>query len=152
MATCYERLMIASQASANYANAVRYGYEEPDLKLHFAKMRHMEGRYKEAAKLYEEFLSDNPDHLEAQRGLIGAQNAAQWKENGSRYTIKRFNLINSRRAEFSPAIWGENDEALFYTTSNDKVVGDKNSDITGTKYCDIWVTRKDEKGRSNRLE
>ena len=52
----------------------------------------------------------------------------------------------SRRAEFCPAVWGENDEELYYTTSNDKVTGDETSDITGTKYSDIWVTRRDENG------
>ncbi len=152
MGLCFEKLMIPAQASAGYQNALRYGYEEPTIKLRFAKMRHMEGKYKDAIKLYEEYLSEYPDDAEAQNGLAGAQKAEQWKKDGSRYIIKRFALVNSRRADFSPAIWGENDEALYYTTSNDKVIGEKNSDITGTKYCDIWVCRKDEKGNWMRPE
>ena len=63
--------------------------------------------------------------------------------NNSRYEIHKFNIVNSRRAEFSPAICGDDDE-LYFTTSNDKVTGDNISKITGTKYCDIWVTKKDE--------
>ena len=64
----------------------------------------------------------------------------------SRYEIKRFPLVNSSRAEFSPAIWGEEDNELYYTTNNEKVTGDEKSNITGTKYFDIWVTKKDENG------
>lgn len=64
--------------------------------------------------------------------------------NNSRYEIHKFNIVNSRRAEFSPAICGDDDDELYFTTSNDKVIGDNISKITGTKYCDIWVTKKDE--------
>jgi peptidoglycan-associated lipoprotein len=152
MGQCYERLMIPAQAAASYQNAVRYGYEEPELLLHYAAMRHEEGRYAEAIKLYEQYLEDNPGDARAEQGLFGAQNAAQWKADGSRYEIKRFNWINSRRADFSPALWGTEDEALYYTTSNDKAVGDTKSDITGTKYSDIWVIRKDEKGNWTKPE
>ncbi len=152
MGLCYEKLMIPAQAAAGYQNALRYGYEEPSLPLLLAKMKHEEGKYKEAIKLYEQYLESHPDDTMAQSGLFGAQNAAQWKKDGSRYEVKRFNWVNSRRAEFSPAIWGENDDALYYTTSNEKVTGDEKSLITGTKYCDIWVIKKDDKGKWTRPE
>ena len=64
----------------------------------------------------------------------------------SRYVIRKFNIVNTRRAEFSPAIWGDDDNELYYTTSNDKATGEENSKITGTRYCDIWVSKKDENG------
>jgi peptidoglycan-associated lipoprotein len=152
MGQCYERLMIASQAAAGYQNAVRYGYDDPELLLHYAMMRHQEGKYADAVKLYEAYLADNPNDERAQSGLYGAQHAAEWKQDGSRYEVRRFNLVNSRRADFSPALWGEADEALYFTTSNDKASGDEKSDITGTKYCDIWVVRKDDKGAWGRPE
>lgn len=147
MGMCYDKLMIPQQAAAGYLNAERYGYEEPTLLLRIAQAQHHSGKYNEAVKYYRQFLEIFPDDAEALAGLDGALQAAQWKLDGSRYEVKRFALINSRRAEFSPAIWGENDEELYYTTSNDKVEGEETSDITGTKFCDIWVTKKDEKGR-----
>ncbi|MBQ0057914.1 MAG: PD40 domain-containing protein [Bacteroidales bacterium] len=147
MGVCYDKLMIPAQASASYLNAQRYGYEDPTLLLRIAKAHHHAGKYKEAIKYYQMQLEILPDDDEAKAGLEGAAQAAQWKLDGSRYEVKRFALINSRRAEFSPAIWGEEDDELYFTTSNDKVEGDETSNITGTKYCDIWVTRKDDKGR-----
>lgn len=152
MGLCYEKLMIPSQAAANFQNAFRYEYDDPTLLLRIARCLHHDGKYKEAAKFYQQHLEYYPDDEEAQKGLEGALQAAQWKLDGSRYEVKRFPLINSRRAEFSPAIWGAEDEELYYTTSNDKVEGENISDITGTKYFDIWVTKKDEKGRWQKPE
>lgn len=152
MGNCYDKLMIPTQAVSCYTNALRYNYEDPSLLFRLARALHHAGRYSEAVKQYEAHLELYPDDVEAVRGLEGARQAAQWRLDGSRYEIKRFTLVNSRRAEFSPAIWGEKDDELYYTTSNDKVEGDELSTITGTKYCDIWVTRQDEKGKWQKPE
>ncbi len=152
MGVCNEKLMMPQQAASGYMNASRYGWADSTLLLRTAKALHHAGKYTEAVKYYQEHLSLYPDDEEALAGLNGASQAAQWKLDGSRYEIKRFPLVNSRRAEFSPAVWGENDDELYYTTSNDKVQGDDVSNITGTKYCDIWVTRKDEKGKWQKPE
>lgn len=65
----------------------------------------------------------------------------------SRYEVKRFALANTRKADFSPAIWGEKDDILYWTSSSDKSTGDELSPITGTKYCDIWSVSRDEQGK-----
>lgn len=65
----------------------------------------------------------------------------------SRYEVKKFALTNTRRADFSPAIWGEKDDILYWTSSSDKSTGDELSPITGTKYCDIWSISRDEQGK-----
>lgn len=152
MGIVYDKLMMPQQASVGFLNAERFGWEDPTLYLRAARSLHHAGKYKEAIKYYQQQLQLFPDDEEAKAGLEGAAQAAQWKLDGSRYEIKRFPLINSRRAEFCPAVWGENDEELYYTTTNDKVTGEELSDITGTKYSDIWVTRKDDKGKWSRPE
>lgn len=116
LGNCYDKLMIWSQASSYYQNAKRFGYEYEQLNERIEDCLLKEGRKKNKANQI------------------------------SRYTIKKFNVVNSKRADFSTAIWGSNDDELYYTTSNDKVIGSDNSKITGTKYFDIWVTKKDENG------
>lgn len=116
LGNCYDKLMIWSQASSYYQNAKRFGYEDEQLNERIEDCLLKEGRKKNKANQI------------------------------SRYTIKKFNVVNSKRADFSTAIWGSNDDELYYTTSNDKVIGSDNSKITGTKYFDIWVTKKDENG------
>lgn len=152
MGQCYDKLMMPQQAVGSYQNAVRYEYDNYALLFHLARAQHHSGKYNEAVKTYRQHLLLFPDDEEALTGLQGALQAAEWKKDGSRYEIKRFPIVNSHRAEFSPAIWGEKDDELYYTTSNDKVEGDEQSLITGTKYYDIWVTRKNEKGVWQRPE
>ena len=86
------------------------------------------------------------EDAEAKLAAIKQKTGVLKNAPASRYEIKRFPLVNSTRAEFSPAIWGENDTELYYTTNNEKVTGEDKSNITGTKYFDIWVTKKDENG------
>lgn len=152
MGYVYDKLMMPQQAASGYLNAERYGWGDSTLHLSIARSLHHAGKYKEAIKHYQQYLELCPEDESAKSGLEGAAQAAQWKLDGSRYQVKRFPLVNTRRAEYCPAVWGENDEELYYTTSNDKVTGEETSDITGTKYCDIWVIRKDEKGKWGKPE
>lgn len=152
MALCYERLMIPAQASSGFQNAQRYGYGDPTLLLHLARAQHSEGHYREAEQSYLQYLDVAVDDPLALAGLESCRRAAEWKEAGSRYEVKRFSLASGRRADFSPAIWGDKDEVLYWTSSSDKSTGDEKSPITGTKYCDIWQLRQDDKGKWSRPE
>lgn len=150
MGLCYEKLMSPAQAASGFTNARRYGYDDSSLLLRLAQQLHRNGKYREAEQTYLEHLEIYPDDKQAETGLASCRRAAEWKEASSRYEVKRFSLANSRRADFSPAIWGENDEVLYWTSSSDKSTGDAKSPITGTKYCDIWSLTRDESGKWGR--
>lgn len=152
MGLCFEKLMIPEQATSGYMNAQRYGWDDPSLLLRLARQQHRAGKYRDAEKSYLAHLVLYPDDEQAQTGLASCQQAAAWKEAGSRYEVKRFPLANSRRADFSPAIWGDKDDVLYWTSSNDKSTGDEKSPITGTKYCDVWSLRRDESGKWGRAQ
>ena len=150
MGLCYEKLMVPAQAASGFTNARRYGYDDPSLLLRLAQQQHRSGKYRDAEKSYMEHLDLYPDDIQAQLGIESCRKAAEWKESASRYEVKRFPLANSRRADFSPAISGENDDVLYWTSSNDKSTGEEKSPITGTKYCDIWSLTRDESGKWGR--
>lgn len=148
MGDCYRRLNMSARASAAYANAVRYKYCDTDSMtyLYLAQSQHADGKYKAAIKNYELFLEKDSLNRVANNGLLGCTNAVVWKENPTRYTVKRANLFNSRRSDCSPMLQGEAFDQLYITTNNDKVVGEKKSAITGVKSYDIFLSKKDEKG------
>lgn len=154
MGDCYRRLNMSARASAAFTNAVRYKYAEIDSTtyLYLAQSRHAEGRYKDAIANYELFLEKSPDNVLAHNGLVGCVEAVKWKENPTRYEVKKANLFNSRRSDFAPMLQGENLDQLYFTSSNDKAVGEKKSAITGTKNYDIFVANKDENGVWQRPE
>lgn len=152
MGLCYERLMVPAQAASAFLNAQRFGVEETSLLLHLAQAQHRQGRYRDAQQSYQQYLDIVVTDPVAEAGLQSCLDAAAWKESASRFEVKRFAPGSGRRADFSPALWGENNERLYYTSSSDKSTGDEKSPITGTKYCDIWRLEQDEKGRWQRPE
>lgn len=152
MGLCYEKLMVPAQATSGFKNAQRYGWDDNSLLLHLAQAQHREGKYRDALASYQQYLDIVPGDPVAEAGVESCLKAQEWKEASSRYEVKRFTPANGRRADFSPAVWGDKDEVLYYTSSSDKSTGDERSPITGTKYCDIWRVAKDEKGKWGRPE
>lgn len=147
MAECYRRLSQFPRASAAYQNALRYGAGDSTTVLALARSLHAEGKYAPAIQAYEQYLETDPDSESAQIGLSGARGAMSAKADPTRYVVKQHKLVNSRRSDYAPMLAGENDDMLYYTTTNEKVKGDGRSEITGTKKPDIWVMKKNELGQ-----
>lgn len=151
MAQCHQKLSQYSRSAAAYQNALRYGVQDSTIHLNLAMMLQADGKYSAAIKEYEKYLEFDPNNLIAQNGLVGAKVGAS-KNSGTRYIVKNFKLINSRRADYAPMYFDNNYDVLYFTTTNEKVTGDHRSEITGMKKGDIWVTRKNEKGEWQRPE
>lgn len=149
MGKCYQKLNMAARASASYQNAIRYGVTDSMARLYLAQSLHAEGKYVPAIKAYEEFLELSPSNPVALSGLEGAKASAALKKNKTRWVVRQDKLLNSRRADFSPMF---NGDILYFTTTNEKVTGDKRSEITGMKKSDIWMSKKDEQGNRLRPE
>lgn len=147
MAECYRRINYTPKAIAAYNNAVRYKQAGTEDLFHLAKQLMKNGSYKEAAKVFQSVLDSMPDHKQARIGLRSAQMAPKWKEAGSQYTIKKENFFNSRRADYSPMLAGDEYDQLFFTSTRNDAQGDELSGITGTKCGDIFVSQKDENGK-----
>ena len=168
MAESYRRINYTQKAIAAYNNAIRYKQTDSLTHLHLAGQLMKNGNYKEAAKNYELAISNlqsavsqkpkaNSQELTAtsqlaRTGLRSAQKAPTWKEEGSRYIVKRENFFNSRRSEYSPMLAGEESNQLFFTSTRNQAKGDELSGITGTKNADIFVSTKDDKGKWQRPE
>ena len=149
MAECHRMLRQNARAAAAYQNAIRYGWPDSTATLHLAQALHADGKYAQAIKTYEEYLSRCPGDPTAVNGLRGAHLAADLRENRSRYIVRQSKLLNSRRADFAPMFYDGN---LYFTSTNEKVTGDKKSEITGMKKGDIWMAKRNERGEWQRPE
>ncbi len=149
MGEAHRKLNQSSRAAAAYQNAIRYGYPDTLAQLHLAEMLHADGRYTQAVRTYQEYLMQNPRSVAALNGLKGASMADSLKNNPTRYVVKSARLFNSRRADFAPMF---NSDILYFTTTNEKVTGEKRSEITGMKKGDVWMVRKNERGEWQRPE
>ena len=158
MAECYRRINYTQKAIAAYNNAIRYKQTDSMTYLYLAQQLMKNAQYKEAEKQFQTALDSMGDNASmelrtlATTGLRSAQKAPGWKKEGSDYTIKRENLFNSRRADYSPVLGGEDNDRLFFTSTRNQAKGDELSGITGTKNADIFYSQKDDKGKWQRPE
>ncbi|MBR0166708.1 MAG: OmpA family protein [Prevotella sp.] len=151
MADCYRRINFTSKAIAAYNNALRYKQDDSLTQFYLGQLYMRNGNYKEATKHFQAALdsmrlSDEGIRL-AKNGLKAAQLAPEWKKQGSDYTVKREALFNSRRAEYSPMLAGDEDNQLYFTSTRNQAQGDEYSGITGSMAADIFMSQKDDKGR-----
>ncbi len=150
LAECYRKINYTSRARGAYQNAVRYKYRDSIAFFYLAEMQRRDKDYKNAAKNYEIYLAHKPADKLAMNGLISAQNARKWKEESSGYKVKKFDMFNSRRSDFSPMLLG--DDQLFLSSTRPQAKGDKLNGITGVKNGDFFVCKKDEKGKWTKPE
>ena len=156
LATCYRRTNATSKAIAAYNNVIRYKKADSLTHLYLAQQLMKNGSYKDAAKNFQlaiDTLSkcEKNDYLTlARTGLKAARQAPEWKKEGSAYTVKRMELFNSRRADYSPMLAGDDNDMLYFTSTRNEAQGDEYSGITGTKAADIFFSQKDDKDKWSR--
>ena len=66
-----------------------------------------EGSYTEAVKEYQIALDSMPNNQVIAQSLQAASLAAGMKERGSKYIVKRMDVFNSRRQDYSPMLFGD---------------------------------------------
>ena len=156
VAECYRRIHFTSKAITAYQNAVRYKQDDSLTHFYLGQLQMRNGNYREAEKQFKMALDslpqDDPHRQTAKAGLEGARMAPQWKKDGSAYTIKRMDLFNSRRAEYSPMLGGDEYEQLYFTSTRNQAQGDEYSGITGSKNADIFLSQKDDKGKWSKTQ
>lgn len=152
MAPCYEKINATPKAISAYNNVIRYQQDSILDHLSLARLLMKNGEYKKAEKEFQLVLDTLPDNLLAKNGLKSAQLAPQWKKEGSRYTVKRMDVLNSMRDDYSPMLLGDESDQLYFTSTRNDAQGSDLSGITGTKAGDIFLSEKDDKGKWTKPE
>ena len=147
MALCYEKINATPKAIAAYRNVIRYKQDNIGTHLSLARLLLKNGGYKEAAREFQMVLDSMPDNQLAKEGLKSSMSAPEIKQLGSRYTVKKMDVFNSRRADYSPMLCGDECNQLFFTSTRNEAQGDELSGITGAKPGDIFFSQKDDKGK-----
>ncbi len=152
MANCYAKINATQKAIAAYNNAIRYGQANVDDLLAYGRQLLRTGSYKQAAAVFEQVLDSVPENMLAKNGLESARNGQKWKDEGSRYAVKRMDVFNSRRADYSPMLYGDQYEKLYFSSTRNEAQGGEVSGITGAKAADIFMSEKDDKGKWSKPE
>lgn len=147
LAECYRKVGYVPRAMAAYQNAARYHYPDSTMYRYLGDMQLMNGNVKDARKNYEIALEWNPDDILAANGLKSCDLAKEWKENPTRYTVRKDNVMSSRFSDYSPAFGSEDYSRLYFTSTRNESEGDELNGITGMKSSDIFMSELDEKGK-----
>ena len=152
MADCYERINQTQRAVAAYNNVVRYKQQDSLTQFHLGTLLMKNGDYKNAERAFQQAIdsltgTDSPYQLLAREGLKAARQAPDLRKKDSKYSVKREDLFNSRRSDFSPMLCGDNNDQLYFTSTRNQAQGDELSGITGMKPADIFFSQKDDKGK-----
>ncbi len=147
MALCYEKSLQTGKAIVAYRNAIRYKEDQGADHLALARLLMKNGNYKDAVAEFQATLDSMPGNAMATAGLEAAKRAPEIKTVGSRYTVKRLDELNGRRADYSPMLLGDNGDEIYFTSTRKEAEGDELSGITGMKPGDIFYSSKDEKGK-----
>lgn len=147
MADAYRRYGNTARALGAYRNAARYGKGDTLTWFYIGELLRMQGDYRGAEKAYRQYLDSVPGDAMALRALHSLDDAAAIKERGSAYTVKMEPLFNGSRSDYAPALGGEESSQLYFSTTRPAMTGGELSGITGMKCGDIYMARKDEKGK-----
>ena len=152
MGECYRKSNSPVFAVGAYQNAVRYGYPDSIALFHLAGAQLEKGDYKAAQKSFESFLAVAPEHRMAQVGLQSARQSAEWKKNPGRYIVKKAKELNGQRSDYCPAYVGEDTTMIITTSTRKDATGEDISGITGQECADLFITKRDEKGKWQKTE
>lgn len=147
MAFCYDKSLQTGKAIVAYRNAIRYKADRGIDHLALARLLMRNGNYKDAAAEFQVALDSMPGHGMAKAGLEAARRAPEIRQVGSRYTVKRLDELNGRRADYSPMLLGDDADEIYFTSTRKEAEGDELSGITGMKPGDIFYSTKDDKGK-----
>lgn len=152
MAECYRKTNNAARAMGSYKNAIRYNYPDSLAHRHLADALLVTGNYKEAIKSYETFLAiDSEDRL-AQVGLQTARQSADWKKNPTKYIVKKADELNGMRSDFCPMYVGSDTTMIVTTSTRKEATGTDISGVTGQKCADLFLTKRNDKGKWQKVE
>ncbi len=151
MAECNRLINNTPKATSAYMNALRYEYPDSIVSLRLGQMYQKSGRYAEAIRYYNAFLQAASENELAANGIKGCELTPEWKQNPTRYIVKKMERFNSRRGEFSPMLYGEKYDQLYFASSRTPKGAGKNKDesnsaITGVRNNDFYLVKQDEHG------
>lgn len=152
MGECYRKIGLTQKAVAAYQNAVRYKYPDSTAILTLGRQQLKIGNYKQAMQNFTDYLALDPTNELALNGLKSAEIAPQWKAKPNLYQVKKEAVLNSRRSDYSPMLAGDDFSQIVVSTTRNDTEGDDISGVTGAKFGDLFLAKKNEQGKWQALE
>ena len=152
MARCYAKINQTQRAISAFQNAIRYEQATLNDKLIYAQLLLKDGQYKAAEKAFLALKDSLPNDTLILNGLASARQAPAWKKQGSKYIVRKMDVFNSYKADYSPVFYGPDHNILYFTSTRKEASGDELNGITGMKNGDIFYSERNDKGKWSKPE
>lgn len=146
MGECSRIMLDDKDARKWYKKAVRYNVNNPLAYLYYADALKMNDEYEEAKGHYKKYQNLMPNDPRGRNGVESCDFALEWIKNPTRYTVVELEDINEKSDDFSPS-FGRSRSEIYFTSNRESAQGKGLSNITGQSYADIFVAKKDRKGK-----
>ncbi len=143
---CARIMMNDRKAAKWYRKAVRYNVDRPTAWLYYGNSLKSLGKYEEAKIQFKKYQNLVPSDSRGKAGEKSCELALKWIANPTRYTVTEATDINSKYADFSPS-FGKSKAEIYFSSTRESANGKTPSNITGQSYADIFVAKKDRKGK-----
>lgn len=134
---------------SSYNTLIRNGYDtvHPEIHLYYGNYFLQANRLDKAEKSFQTFIEkDTADP----RGSVALQKvilAQEYEINPGKYDVNREKTINSTFDDYSPTYSNAAGNELIFTSDRGESTGKENDEWTGNKFSDLFITRKNVKGK-----
>jgi peptidoglycan-associated lipoprotein len=147
IAECYRFVLDYEQQVVWYNKALKANFDGPEAFLYLAEAYHREANFKEAIEYFNKYLARKPGDARAQEGIKRAQYAEQMRKAPTRYIVQNEVLLNSAEYDFG-AGWASQDyTSIMFGSSRQGAQGAEIDLRTGESFMDIFITKRDQKGK-----
>lgn len=148
LAECYRLTGNYKRASTSYKRLIKNEWDKrnPKIRLHYADMLKIIGKYAEAIEQYNSYAERVPEDPRGRRGAETTALIEEWIENPSKYEIANVKKINSREADFAPAYTTDNYNEIVFTSTREGATGKENDNWTDQNFSDLFAAKIDRKG------
>lgn len=144
---CYYLIGNYKKARTNYRRASKSKGYERLAKLKLAEIEIQEDNFENALDYYNQVLALDPNDTIAQKGIESANWAIEQYKLPTRWIIEKAKDLNSKANDFCPSV-DEKDgfDHVYFSSTREESTGKKLSGITGEKFSDLFVTKRDRHG------
>ncbi len=136
----YYHISDFAKATVWYKNAIKQKNNDPQCMLHYADCLKATQKYEEATVWYQTYLGVKAGDQYAMNGIEACKIANSWLDKPSRYVVNVVKELNSKDNDYCPAFVGGRDNELIITSTRDLSTGKRKSNITGTRYADLFTS------------
>ena len=143
----YRAIGDPQQAAVWYEKANKAQYTDPITYLYIGDMLKQDGKYAEAIASYNRFKDKKANDVRADASIAECQQAQEWKDSPTRYSVDPEVLLNTQQYDFTPAFADKKNEMVVYTSTRPGSTGTETDQIIGESFSDLFTSSRDRLGK-----